>query len=1127
VTDSVRQRNLIVITGTGVSLALTDGKIPALSWTGLIKDGFAYGVRKGMITAEQSQSWEKQLSSDDLDEVLGAAEFMARKLDAPNGDLYARWLKGVFERVQSTNSDMKAALKAIHAAKVPLCTLNYDGLLEQVIGLPTITLSGREEVAGWMRREKPAVLHLHGSWEAPATCILGIRDYETTVRNEFRHLIQQSLVSFRRLLFIGCGDTFADPNFTALVKWLREQMKSAAPEHYALVSEKEVASRHTDRTWHGFVEPLSYGAGREDLPGFLGQLFRPPRRAKPQRKAPAGQPTASASDHARLLRDYRASSASDHARLLRDYRAFLIKDCGQMMIEGVRADIDTARQRFNLERLFVPLKLLAVPPEFPANNPQREQKLLKWQEEHKEPRPFGEVFSKQPRLALLGLPGGGKTLLLKRLAVAYADPMRRQASEDGLPELDLTPVLIRCREWREHIHRPIPSLLERLPDIMDYPELAGLSEALNPLFRKGTALLLVDGLDEIHDDAQRITFVENLERFIDEHQQVRVVVTSREAAFSLVAPSIARFCDRWRVAPFEDDAIRSLCAHWHEVMTGDSPESRAEAKSVAETLLGSPSLLRLAENPLLLTMLLVVKQGAGRLPPDRVSLYGRAVEVLLDTWNIKGHEPLNVKEAVPQLAFVALELMRAGKQTATVNELLALIERAREDVPQIRRYAKGTPHEFLKRVEVRSSLVMEAGHQVEGGKTVPFYQFRHLTFQEYLTAVAAFEGLYTGYEPDHTVLTPLRDHLTAEEWKEVIPMAAVLAGKKAEPLMAELVEECSRLRRFVEAGGDLAGGEEWSERSTLPAPVARLVQCLAEEAQAAPETLATALQLVAFFARGLVDRSAAWSALCRGPYGQELLHQAWLLFAPVRWPRETWLMTTCGWFAWLRDPELTGESSEGQAELLRLLHSDLEEEVAHGLFCCLGAVFSERTGDQSRYSVIPKDKIEETLFRENPAIWAPAAFVLGLLPFYGRGAEWLPSRQALDRLLELWLGDRVESIAEYLDRAVGSQFGHLPRSGWTPRLSKKQLVHVRHLCRSAEGQAGRQLQYGAALAVAFHAGDVLPEEELAARLDRVGLVYAWVDRPPIVVGDLLKQMGDAGRAYLGDSRRRAMKNKQI
>ena len=485
----------------------------------------------------------------------------------------------------------------------------------------------------------------------------------------------------------------------------------------------------------GFVEPLSYGARRTDLPAFLLKHFPAPTLAAMKQKTALAETPA---------------STSEHARLLQDYRVFLARECGQMTIEGVSADLDTAKRKFDLERLFVPLKLLPCPPEIPEKDPQREKKLIQWREKNKEPQPFGDVFGKHNRLALLALPGGGKTLLMKRLAVAYADPGRRQASKDTLPDFNLTPVLIRCREWREHIHRPIDTLLRNIPEIIGHAPLAGLSDALLPLFEKGRILLLIDGLDEIHDDALRSTFVEHLEYFLQEYKLTRLVVTSREAGFSLVAPYLARFCNCWRVAPLQEDAITALSDHWHRLMIGDSPEAHAEGREVADHLVRNESLRRLAENPLLLTMLLVVKHGAGRLPPDRVSLYNRAAEVLLDTWNIRGHDPLDPKEAAPQLAYIAFELMRARQQTATEKKLLALLEEARENVPHIRRYAKDTPHEFLKRVELRSSRLVEGGHQREpGALKVPFYQFRHHTFQEYLAALAAVEGYYREYQKRH------------------------------------------------------------------------------------------------------------------------------------------------------------------------------------------------------------------------------------------------------------------------------------------------------------------------------------------------------------------------------------------
>jgi hypothetical protein len=1082
--DAVRRNELVAVVGTGVSMALTGGKVPALSWKGLVRDGFAFGAKKGKITSGQVKAWKPQLESSDLDDLLGAAEFMSRKLDAPDGDLYARWLEHVFSTVKPTNKLLEEALLTLKAAGVPLCTLNYDSLLEHVTGLPAVPLNDIRAVAAWMRRESAGILHLHGLWHVPGSCVLGIRDYEATLHDDVRDLFQRHLGSFRRLLFVGCGDTFADPNLSALIKWLRDRMKAAAPQHYALVTDREMDTRHCDPAWHSFVEPLGYGASHDDLAGFLLEHFQTVRSARRRRASVRRSP-----------------STAVHEKVLQAYRDFLIRDCGQMTIEGVRADMDTAQRRFDLERLFVPLRVV---PCLDARRMERCEDTAPVSEDP-EPRPFGRVLDEHRRLALLALPGGGKTLLLKRLVVAYANPSRREASRDGLPDLDVTPVLIRCRDWREHIHRPITALLQNLPALTGQVSLAGLSDALLPLFRQGRILLLVDGLDEIHDDALRTTFVDNLEAFLDAYKFTRVVVTSREAGFALVAPSIARFCSRWRVAPLGPYEIEKLCEHWHRLMGGDSAESRSEGKEVARHLLSNMSLHRLAENPLLLTMLLVVKRGAGRLPPDRVSLYGRAVEVLLDTWNIKGHAPLNLKEAVPQLACVAFQLMKEGKQTATEKELLAILDEARERVPKIRRYTKDTPHDFLKRVELRSSLLIEAGHQIEGGHKVPFYQFRHLTFQEYLSAVACVEGHYLDYDKSHSVLTPLAPHLTSEEWKEVVPMAAVLARKQAEPLLSALVRGANAFHKRFEADERFA-----RELGRLPAPVGLLLQCLIEEAEATPDTLTAALNLVALFARGC-EESEDWRSLSTGPYGEELLHQAWLLYKSMRWPRHTARMETCARLTTFLRPYGYWSSRQGHAELRRLVGTGDEERIARALFAFVGRHLGHLTFTfHLRKEEMPRELIEPCLFHASEAVWAVAARVWGLEFFRHRNQEPLPSPAVLDRLLELWLSDAWPIARERAGGALASQLG-IPRNIWCPSLTAHQIERFETAFETPERWDKRP----EACFIAFHSRNLWPDDKIAEMLLGVGVSFVGKKRLiPSSTRAVLEQMGDTGRKHI-------------
>lgn len=1058
--EAGEQGRLVVIVGAGVSIGLTNAKIP--SWVGLIKNGFDYALTKGRITETQLNSWKNQLSSDDIDDLLSAAEFVSRKLGSPSDQVYGRWLQAEFEPAAPENVPLCTAMHNIAALGIPLCTLNYDLLLEKVTGLPSVQVSDTAKVASWMRREHPAIFHLHGSWDNPSSCILGIRDYESTQSNDVRDLIQRSLAVFNTLLFVGCGDSIADPNFSALVKWLKTKFQALSPQHIALTCESDVSKRNIDASWSGFLEPLSYGGSHECLAEFLLEHF-PSKKLRAKRKT-------------------REAESNESAAALENYRAFLLRDCGQMTIEGISADMDTGQRKFDLERLFVPLTVLACAPEFSNSDPDSDAKKIKWQSESKRALPFGHVLSKKKNIALLALPGGGKTLLLKRLAVAYADPLRRNSSTDALPERNLLPIMIRCRDWREYVRLPILTLLKKIGDITGQSNLSGLHEAIIPLLKHGQILLLIDGLDEIHNDADRITFVDNLESFLEDYKNIQAVITSREAGFNLVAPSLSRICERWRIAPLEEDAITLLCGHWHRLMSGDTPSAIQDGNEVSQIILRSDSLRRLAENPLLLTMLLVVKHGAGSLPPDRVSLYERAVDVLLDTWNIKGHDPLNPKEAVPQLAYIAFQLMCLGKQTATESELLSLLEEARDRHPNIKRYAKDSPHEFLKRVELRSSLLLEAGHQMENGRTVPFYQFRHLTFQEYLTAVAATEGHYKQYLQDDTVLTPLSDYLLTEEWKEVIPMAAVLAKKRAEPLLSELIAKASSVRDKIEAEDGFKSSEmRHTFEKKLSGPAGRLTQCFVEEAEASQSTLAAALQLIAFFAQGCTTADD-WKALCQGPYGDELYNQSWLLLISKQWPAGSALMNTAASLAAHRKPVSYWISEQGKSEVCCLLQSTVKEEIGHGLLICMGLIWNRSSEEnKSVLDVIPIKLIESYIRHTDPEIWSIATWTWTNTR---RKYEKLPAMPTdiLDLHLRHWLSsgnDRSGTTAAY---ALCCQLG-IDRQNWYPKLSDAEIHRLIELAGERDEITSSDDVYvcTAAFFVAFHARSVWTEEDLLHR----------------------------------------------
>lgn len=514
------------------------------------------------------------------------------------------------------------------------------------------------------------------------------------------------------------------------------------------------------------------------------------------------------------------------AKATANYRQWIGEECGYIHLDGLPADTVLNATRLKLERLFVPLKAAFLPK--PDDQPDVEQDLSDTV------LSIGEVMERATHLALLAVPGGGKSTLLKRLATAYAFADRRGEISDNLPQRDWLPLFLRCRELRDRAHRPILELLDDIPRYagMSADECVIFRESVHAALRAGDALLLVDGLDEISDEGARRTFANHLRTFIAMFPQAALVVTSREAGFRLVAGVVASACEQAKLAPLDEDDVLSLCERWHVEVVGDSDKVRAEAKELGQAIWDNERIRKLAENPLLLTTLLVVKRWIGELPRSRAALYREAIRVLVRTWNVEGFAPLDEEETLAQLSYVACTMMEAGSQQIGQKTLLKLLQSARRELEAELQFARISPQEFIERIEYRSSLLMQTGHEHIDGELEPVYEFRHLTFQEYLTARGYVEEQYPGRDSGRGLADVLERHFGDERWQEVIPLAAVLAGRKAEDLMKRLIAACEHFNP-----------EEARRREILRQdPLGNLLyQCIRDEVQITAPTLRSAL----------------------------------------------------------------------------------------------------------------------------------------------------------------------------------------------------------------------------------------------------------------------------------------------
>jgi hypothetical protein len=545
-------------------------------------------------------------------------------------------------------------------------------------------------------------------------------------------------------------------------------------------------------------------------------------------------------DEGTIVLDAPSNSSERYYEAASTYREYLASEYGAITLDGLPVDQEVGSKRFRLEDLYVPLDLQASSTSDDLQGGEDLQGHAGGRPTLDSPpvrRSIGDLLTREDRISVLGAPGSGKSTLIKRLAVAYADRERKAESKDGLPDKDWFPLVIQCRHLDTSANQPIHRILQdsflrtERADLM--PDFA---QFLGEKLRSGSLLLLVDGLDEIRTAGMRAAFVSQLRTFIARYPAIGLVITSREVGFRYIANSISTICTPYRVSDMSINNISLLVHRWQRHIGGSSREAELEAEKLARAITQIDRVRRLAVNPMLLTTLLLVRRWVGQLPRKRTILYQKAIEVLLMTWNVEGYEPIELDEALPQLGYAAYQMMKTGKSSISAGELTKYFQDARENLPELLAYSKLSASSFLGRVEERSSLLVLSGHALVNGEIVPVYEFKHLTFQEYLAAVALVNRWLSRQDQDRPLYEILSPFLEKDDWTEVVTMAAVLSGREAGKIIERLIDLADAYE-YIEKDMNEDDGYPL-ERSVA---LSNLISCLGDEVPLAPDVARRAL----------------------------------------------------------------------------------------------------------------------------------------------------------------------------------------------------------------------------------------------------------------------------------------------
>lgn len=394
-----------------------------------------------------------------------------------------------------------------------------------------------------------------------------------------------------------------------------------------------------------------------------------------------------------------------------------------------------------------------------------------------------EALAGKQRVVILGDPGSGKSTLLKYMAL-------RLAAEPKSP----LPILVPLNAYADALTRGDINLQHYLPEYF-----AGLAHGVSGLallfesaLAQGRAVILLDGLDEVQRDRERV--VNKVEIFAREAAERgnKLIVTSRIVGYR-DAPLDSKDWSLYTLLDFDRKAIEQFAAKWclaFEIGTlGDTPEARAAAETERQGLLNAldanPGVARLASNPLLLTILALIKRQGVSLPSRRVRLYELYLETLISAWSKARAldkrpvgEPLDHLQTVSVLGPLALWLREENPTAGLVPEE-RLIEWLTAHFSGDEWGLKPGPaaeraREFLESVRKYSNLLLERGQGRFG--------FIHLTFEE---ALAARGLVRLGQLNLDESLACIHRHLTDPAWRETILLAVGVWGLvREEPLKA-------------------------------------------------------------------------------------------------------------------------------------------------------------------------------------------------------------------------------------------------------------------------------------------------------------------------------------------------------
>lgn len=400
-----------------------------------------------------------------------------------------------------------------------------------------------------------------------------------------------------------------------------------------------------------------------------------------------------------------------------------------------------------------------------------------------------QFYQQYQNVLVLGDPGSGKTCFVQNEILAYCKPPTGHGASSWYGSH--TPIYVSLAEAA----RLLSSESDLVAICSTLAMRRGLrlsSIQLQELLAKGEVAFFFDGLDEVVSIDHRVQLMEMITRLMNTAAPIgcRFVLSSRPAAVQLV--DIPDELKVLQLKGLSEGEIRTLATYIFARVSADGKASidpKVLSDSMSDSLIerlledcrANPGIFRIARNPLLLTLMVMIYAGSGPFAAKRHRIYANAVQTLVSVRNRESNQRvLSETDLRRRLGILALSLFRGGlgdvPALTDVIEVLVSTMKSEGKRGDLREEA----YRFIQDVaESTGLIVINRRSDEEGGPTV---SFMHYSFLEYYAAV----GLNTA---------GLARELAAlgkqNRWREVITLLAGIVSDQGDvtTLLSEIMQD--------------------------------------------------------------------------------------------------------------------------------------------------------------------------------------------------------------------------------------------------------------------------------------------------------------------------------------------------